>query len=134
MDDSAPTRLDSGARGGVGGLVSVAAVFVALVAWQSTAPIICSAAMAALGAVAVALAWRTARRSRRYFSAVQWLLLSGLLLGCFLLLRATAVPALSRHLADDPSRGRTVLILVAVLAGVGLISFAMLRRKREGTE
>ena len=134
MDDTAPRRLDSGARGGLGGLVVVAAVFVALVAWQSTAPIVCGTAMAALGAVAVAVAWRAARRRRRYFSAVQWFLLSGLLLACFLMLRATAGPALAHHLAEDPSRGRTVLILVAVLAAVGLISLWMLREKRKEPE
>ena len=134
MDDSAPRRLDSGARGGLGGLIVVAAVFVALVLWQSTAPIAGGAAMAALGAVAVALAWHTARRRRRHFSAVQWFLLSGLLLACFLLLRATAGPALARHLAEDPSRGRTVLILVAVLAAVGLVSLWMLREKRKEAE
>jgi len=127
--------LDPGARGGLGGLVVVAAAFVFLVAWQSEAPILCGTLMAVAGAAAVLAVRHVAARRRRVFSAVQWLALGGLFLVFFLVLQVAPKPELQRFYDEDPSRQRNALVIAAVLVGIGLVSLAMLRGgKGSGTE
>jgi len=120
-------RLDPGARGGLGGLVVVAAAFVFMVAWQSEAQVLCGATMAVAGAVAVLVVRHVAVRRRRFFSAVEWLALGGLFTVFFLLLQAAPGPELRRFYEEDPSRQRNAVIIAAVLVGIGLVSLAMLR-------
>jgi len=134
----APTdrpHLDPGARGGLGGLVVVAAAFVFLVAWQSEARLLCGALMAAVGAAAVLGVRHVAIRRRRFFSAAEWLALGGLFTAFFLLLQAAPGAELRRFYEEDPSRQRNALVIAAVLVGIGLVSLAMLRGgKGSGTE
>lgn len=127
-------RLDAGARGGLVGQAAVVAGFVSLAALYSTRPVLSGAIMLAAGAIALAVAWRVAARRRRYFSAVQWLMLSLLLLALFGVLHAAPTDELRQYYREDPSRERNVLLIAAVLAGVGLVSFWMLRRRPDGDQ
>lgn len=125
-------KLDSGARGGLGGLVAVVALFTGLVAWYSARPLIFASLMFAAGVAGVLLVWRVAGVRRRLFSGVEWLVLSALLAVLFLVLRAAPAPQLQRYYDEDPSRQQTALLLAAVLAAVGLLSLWMLRGGKTG--
>ena len=127
-DESPPTRLDAGARGGLVGQAVVVAAFVALAAIYSTAPVLCGPLMLAAGAVTLVVSWRVAVRRRRVFSAVQWLMLSLLLLTLYAVLQSAPTDELRRFYDADPWRRRNVLIVAGVLASIALVSFAMLRR------
>lgn len=130
MTSPSPEKLDSGAKGGLAGLAVVAAGFVALAAAYTIRPWICGSAMALIGGAFLVATWRIAVNRRRYFSPVLWLSLSLMLISALGILQAAATDELWRYWAEDPSRKQNVLLTVAVLAGVSIISFWMLRRGR----
>ena len=113
------------------GLFLVAALFVAMVAWQSARPLPLAPALAAVGIAALLPVLWFAGHRRRYFSAALWLALGALLLACYLLLQAAPTDELRQFYEEDPSRHRGVLITVAVLVGVGILSFKWLAGGRD---
>ena len=122
-------KLDSGAKGGLGGLAAVAALLAALVAWQSRRPWLYAPLMAAAGTAGLALCWHVAVRRRRLFSAVEWLVLSVVLVAFFALLRADPSERLRQYYAEDPSRQQTALLVAAGIAVIGFVSLWMLHAR-----